>query len=110
MFVHISCLLVKCSKCTYASCLLVKCSKCTYASCLLVKCSKCTYASCLLVKCSKCTYAMRKYTSQVVENVTSKRGTKNYEVNIRSIYAIRNCGVGHTGMNRFCGLMNMPHL
>ena len=82
-----------------ASCLLVKCSKCTYASCLLVKCLKCTYASCLLVKCLKCTYAMQNYTSQVVENVTSKRGMKNYEVNIRSIYAMRSCGVGHTGMN-----------
>ena len=67
-------------------------------------------ASCLLVKCSKCTYAMQKYTSQVVENVTSKRGMKNYEVNMRSIYAMRSCGVGHTGMNLFCGLMNMPHL
>ena len=44
----------------------------------------------------------------VVKNVTSKRGMKNYEVNIRSIYAMRSCGVVHTGTNRFCGLMNMP--
>ena len=51
---------------------------------------------------------MQNCTSQVVENVTSKRGIKSYEVNIRSIYAMRSCGVGHTGMNRFCGLMNMP--
>ena len=29
------------------------------------------------------------------------------EVNVRSIYAIR-CGVGHRGLQKFCGIMNMP--
>ena len=30
------------------------------------------------------------------------------EVNIRSVYAMRKCGVGHTGLQKFCGVMNMP--
>ena len=30
------------------------------------------------------------------------------EVNMRSIRAMRSSGIGHTGMNRFCRLMNMP--
>ena len=29
------------------------------------------------------------------------------EVNVRSIYATR-CGVGHQGLQKFCGIINMP--
>ena len=29
------------------------------------------------------------------------------EVNVRSIYAMR-CGVGHQGLQKLCGIMNMP--
>ena len=30
------------------------------------------------------------------------------EVNLRSVYAMRTCGVGHNGLQKFCGAMNMP--
>ena len=30
------------------------------------------------------------------------------EVNVRSVYAMRRCGVGHQGLQKFCGIMNMP--
>ena len=33
---------------------------------------------------------------------------RNFEVNIRTMYAMRNCGVEHTGLEKFCGLLNMP--
>ena len=30
------------------------------------------------------------------------------EVNMRSVYAMRRIGVGHKGLVKFCGTMNMP--
>ena len=36
------------------------------------------------------------------------KGMKPFEVNIRSVYALRSTGVGHTGLEKFCGMMNMP--
>ena len=29
------------------------------------------------------------------------------EVNLISVYATRRCGVGHNGLQKFCGAMNM---
>ena len=51
---------------------------------------------------------MGKYTSQTVDNVNKKQGMKRFDVNLRSVYSMRNCGVGHKGLQRFFGLMNMP--
>ena len=36
------------------------------------------------------------------------KGMMPLEVNIRSVYALRSCGVGRTGLEKFCGMMNMP--
>ena len=33
---------------------------------------------------------------------------KTFDINARSVYALRSCGVGHTGLEKFCGLMNLP--
>ena len=33
---------------------------------------------------------------------------KLLEVNIRTVYAFRSCGVGYTGLEKFCCMMNMP--
>ena len=30
------------------------------------------------------------------------------EVNLRSVYATRRCGVGHKGLQKLCGVMNLP--
>ena len=43
------------------------------------------------------------YTSKGV-----KYNTNAMEVNVRSVYAMRRCGVGHQGLQKFCGIMNMP--
>ena len=40
---------------------------------------------------------MEKYTSLSIENIEKKKGMRNFEVNVRSVYAMRNCGVGHRG-------------
>ena len=29
------------------------------------------------------------------------------EVNLRAVYTMRRCGIGHSGLQRFCGGMNM---
>ena len=32
---------------------------------------------------------------------------KTFDINARSVYALRSCGVGHTGLKKICGLMNL---
>ena len=36
------------------------------------------------------------------------RGMETFDINDRSIYALRSCGVRHNGLERVCGLMNLP--
>lgn len=42
------------------------------------------------------------HTSKIIE------GTSAYEVNRRTVYSMRSIGVGLQGLNKFCGVMNMP--
>ena len=67
-------------------------------------------ASSLSVKCCECEFVLNRYTSNVLPN-TGKRdnhGMKTFDINPRSVYALRSCGVGHTGLEKICGLMNLP--
>ena len=38
----------------------------------------------------------------------NNRGMKIIDLNARSVYALRSCGVGHTGLEQVCGLLNLP--
>ena len=60
-------------------------------------------ASQLSSKCSAlmCTYSMEFNTSNRVNT------SKAFEVNRRVVLAMRNIGVGHQGLVKFCGVMNM---
>ena len=33
---------------------------------------------------------------------------KTFDINARSVSALQSCGVGHTGLERVCGLLNLP--
>ena len=35
-------------------------------------------------------------------------GSKTFDINMRSVYAMRTCGLGHSALEKFCGMMNMP--
>ena len=67
-------------------------------------------ASYLSVKCCICGFVINRYTSSVLPNDDKRdhRGMKTYDINARSIYALRSCEVGHTGLEKICGLMNLP--
>ena len=66
-------------------------------------------ASFIIVSCSNCFYESSSFTSKGVQPLDEEtREMKPFEVNIRSVYAFRSCGVGHTGIEKFCGMMNMP--
>ena len=66
-------------------------------------------ASFIIVSCSNCFYESSSFTSKGVQPLDEEtKGMKPFEVNIRSVYAFRSCGVGHTGIEKFCGMMNMP--
>ena len=58
------------------------------------------------VQCSSpksfCSYSFDVYTSNRVDNTS-----KAFEVNRRAVLAMRNTGIGHQGLVKFCGTMNM---
>lgn len=60
-------------------------------------------ASFFVVECSNCEFSYSNYTSK---GVTGSQ--QLMEVNMRSVYAMRRIGVGHKGLEKFCGTMNMP--
>ena len=63
----------------------------------------------ITVLCTECDYKFGSYTSKTVQPlVEGSNGTKPFQVNIRTVYAFRSCGVGHTGLEKFCCMMNMP--
>ena len=57
-------------------------------------------ASKLLIKCFNCNYENEFY--------TSKQCNRGYDINCRTVYAMRALGQGHSGMKKFTTLMNMP--
>ena len=66
-------------------------------------------ASYIIIKC-KCGYINAEYTSPVIvdDERQDKRGSKTFDINMRSIYAMRTCGLGHSALEKSCGMMNMP--
>ena len=48
-------------------------------------------------------------TSKIInDKVVDKRGRKSYDINTRSVIALREIGKGYSSLKTFCGLMNMP--
>jgi len=59
------------------------------------------FASALQVHCKFCNYTHDFYSSASPEG-------QSFDVNKRTIYAMRACGQGYTGLERFTSLMDMP--
>ena len=64
-------------------------------------------ASFLGVRCIACNFSFGNYTSRAVAD-SGHKGMQTFDVNIRSVYAMRRCGVGHSGLEKCCGIMNLP--
>ena len=67
-------------------------------------------ASYIIIRC-RCGYSHGEYTSPVINPVEEQErrgGEGTFDINIRSVYAMRSCGQGHSALERFCGMMNMP--
>ena len=60
-------------------------------------------SSFLTVNCTTCPFSWSSHTSK-----GAKTNQRVMEVNLRAVYAMRRCGIGHSGLQRFCGGMNMP--
>ena len=64
-------------------------------------------ASYVSINCSSCHYINESYTSQTI--CTSKiRGAKPMEINYRAVYAARTVGQGYSGLEKLCGMLNLP--
>ena len=58
------------------------------------------FSSSLIIKCSQCNI--------ISEFNTSKRAGRGFDVNKRLVYTMRVLGHGHSGLEKFAHLMNMP--
>ena len=57
-------------------------------------------ASCLYIKCMAC--------GHVHQFCNSTRRDLNFDINVRTVYAMRACGQGFAGLSTFVSLMDMP--
>ena len=83
----------------------VKCPACSESTLRLVEkfSEKKGYASSLSIKCSSdCEYHHSFYTSRKCTD------SKTFDVNNRIVYAMRNSGQGHSSLEQFSALMDMP--
>ena len=63
----------------------------------------------LQIHCKTCLYKKAFYTSKQVGKVDKdKGGQRFYDVNIRSVYAFRQVGIGHKHLRKICCYLNMP--
>ena len=58
-----------------------------------------------LLACPACHWTKFFCTSRVIKG---KQRLPNYEINLTSIIAFREYGVGYDGIKTFCGVVNMP--
>ena len=64
-------------------------------------------ASLINVKCYDCDFCITNYTSKTV--TTDKvKGMRPFEINYRAVYALRSVGVGFNGLEKVCGILNLP--
>ena len=60
----------------------------------------------LVVKCRYYSFCHENYTTKTLTN--SDKGMQPFGINMRCVYTMARCGVGHTGLEKLCGFMNMP--
>ena len=63
-------------------------------------------ASFVEIKCTPCGYSIGDYSSSIIQK--EGKGVKAFDVNTRSAYAMRSCGLGIIALEIYCGLMNLP--
>ena len=64
-------------------------------------------ASFLSVNCSNYGYSKESYTSQKIYN-SKVKGMKPMEANYRAVYAAPTVGQGYSGLEKLCGMFNLP--
>lgn len=64
-------------------------------------------SSLISINCHSCEFKKQCYSSKTVPN-SSVQGAKPFEINFRAVYAARTIGQGYSGLERFCGMMNLP--
>ena len=57
------------------------------------------------IKCT-CGYYRSEFSSPTITK--SGKGLNAFDVNTRSVYAMRSCGLGYNALQKFCGLINLP--
>ena len=85
------------------NCLL--CPECEHLEglCIIEDCLKRKgIASFISINCSNCSFTIGKYSSKTVTNKNIGKSCINntFEVNLRAVYAMRSCGVGHKGLEK----------
>ena len=68
------------------------------------------FASYLSIVGSKCNYSRNLYSSKTFSPNLSKKkvGMKSFEANLIMVYAMRSNGIGFSGLEKYCSVMNLP--
>ncbi len=62
----------------------------------------------VIIKCNECSSKTTEPNSKSSSYDIDDKQVDFYDINIRTIYAMRSIGKGKTDMDTFCGVMNMP--
>lgn len=60
------------------------------------------------ISCTECDWDSTYSSSKEVQNEISKQGNNAFDINTRSVIAMREVGKGFTALKTFCGFMNIP--
>ena len=91
----------------------MRCPDCHETDCLLVEEDqerKKGLASLVSITCD-CGYEKQTYSSHNVEKTnegSTNKGMKPFDINIRAVYGMRTIGFDHTGLEKMCGMLNLP--
>ena len=67
------------------------------------------FACCLELSSNNCNWSSSLYSSKRIEKKDTP-GQNHFDINIRTIIAFREMGKGHSGLETFYAIMNMPPL
>ena len=88
---------------------IIACPECKQNGVLLeeVSAKKQGLSVAFILKCSSCLWEHEFFSSQYA-SIPGKNKKNSMEINIRSVLALRNLGIGYDGLDNFCTQMNMP--
>ena len=65
-------------------------------------------ASFIHISCNNCEFSKESYTSKTLKKEEVRKGMNPHDINYRAVNAARTVGQGYAGLEKFCGMLNLP--